>query len=35
MVAPERRSPYYLQRFLKGEIEKWAAAIRTANIKVD
>ena len=35
MVAPERRSPDYLQRFLKGEIEKWAAAIKTANIKVD
>jgi tripartite-type tricarboxylate transporter receptor subunit TctC len=35
MVAAERRSPDYLQRFLKGEIEKWAAAIKTANIKVD
>lgn len=35
MVASERRSPDYLQRFLKGEIEKWAAAIKTANIKVD
>jgi tripartite-type tricarboxylate transporter receptor subunit TctC len=35
MVAAERRSPYYLQRFLKSEIEKWAAAIKAANIKVE
>ena len=35
MVAPERRSPDYLQKFLKGEIEKWAAAIKAANIKVE
>ena len=35
MVAAERRSPHYLQRFLKSEIEKWAAAIKAANIKVE
>jgi tripartite-type tricarboxylate transporter receptor subunit TctC len=35
MVAPERRSPDYLQRFLKSEIEKWATAIKAANINVE
>jgi tripartite-type tricarboxylate transporter receptor subunit TctC len=34
MVAPERRSPEYLRSFLKGEIDKWAAAIRAANLEV-
>ena len=33
MVAPERRWPEYLQRFIKSEIEKWAALIKAANIK--
>jgi tripartite-type tricarboxylate transporter receptor subunit TctC len=35
IVAPERRSPDYLQGFLKGEIDKWANAIKAANIKVE
>lgn len=35
MVAPERRSSEYLQSFLKTEIEKWAAAIKAADLKVD
>jgi tripartite-type tricarboxylate transporter receptor subunit TctC len=35
IVAPERRSPTYLQTFLKGEIQKWRTAIKTADIKVD
>ena len=35
VVSPERRSPDYLQGFLKGEIDKWATAIKTANIKVE
>jgi hypothetical protein len=34
-LKAERRSPHYLQRFLKSEIEKWAAAIKAANIKVE
>ena len=33
LVAPDRRSPQYLQRFVEREIEKWAAVIKTANIK--
>ena len=35
LVAPERRSPDYLQAFLKDEIVKWAAAIKAANLAVD
>jgi tripartite-type tricarboxylate transporter receptor subunit TctC len=35
LVAPERRSPNYLQAFLKNEIAKWAAAIKAANLAVD
>jgi tripartite-type tricarboxylate transporter receptor subunit TctC len=33
VVAPERRSPAYLQKFVAAEIVKWAATIKTANIK--
>jgi tripartite-type tricarboxylate transporter receptor subunit TctC len=32
VVAPERRSPAYLQKFVESEISKWAAPIRTAGI---
>lgn len=32
IVAPERRSPEYLQRFVQSEIEKWAAAIKAAGL---
>jgi len=35
LVAPERRSSAYLQGFLKADIEKWAAAIKAANLKVE
>ena len=35
VVAPERRSPEYLQKFVVSEIEKWASTIRTANVKAD
>ena len=35
MVASERRSSEYLRSFLKNEIDKWAAAIKAANLKVD
>ena len=33
VVAPERRSSAYLQKFVAGEIDKWAAIIKAANIK--
>jgi tripartite-type tricarboxylate transporter receptor subunit TctC len=32
VVAPERRSPEYLQRFVESEIEKWAAPIKAAGV---
>jgi tripartite-type tricarboxylate transporter receptor subunit TctC len=32
LVAPERRSPEYLQKFIQNEIDKWAALIKAANI---
>jgi len=35
LVAPERRSPEYLQKFVEGEIKKWAAPIKAAGISVD
>jgi tripartite-type tricarboxylate transporter receptor subunit TctC len=33
IVPPERRSSAYLQKFVEGEIEKWAATIKAANIQ--
>jgi len=35
VVAPDRRSPEYLERFIQSEIEKWAALIKAANIKAE
>jgi len=35
VVTPERRTPDYLRAFLQSEIDKWAAAIKSANVKVD
>ena len=35
VVAAERRSPEYLGRFLKSEIEKWAAAAKSAGVSLD
>lgn len=32
IVAPERRSPEYLQKFVASEIEKWAAPIKAAGL---
>ena len=32
LVAPERRSPAYLGKFIASEIERWGVAIKTANI---
>jgi len=32
VVAPERRSPDYLQKLVESEIEKWAAPIKAAGV---
>jgi tripartite-type tricarboxylate transporter receptor subunit TctC len=34
VVAPERRSPAYLQAFIESEIKKWAEPIKAANLTV-
>jgi tripartite-type tricarboxylate transporter receptor subunit TctC len=35
LVARERRSPDYLQKFVETEIEKWAGPIRASGVSVD
>jgi tripartite-type tricarboxylate transporter receptor subunit TctC len=35
LVAPERRSPEYLQTFVLSEIEKWAATIKASGVSID
>jgi tripartite-type tricarboxylate transporter receptor subunit TctC len=35
LVAVERRSPEYLQKFVEGEIAKWAPAIKAAGISLE
>jgi tripartite-type tricarboxylate transporter receptor subunit TctC len=35
VVAPERRSPEYLQKFVESEIAKWAKSIKAAGIVAD
>jgi tripartite-type tricarboxylate transporter receptor subunit TctC len=35
IVAPERRSPEYLARFLADEVERWGKVIRAAHIRAD
>ena len=35
LVAPERRSPEYLQKFVVSEIEKWAAPIKAAGLSAE
>ena len=35
VVAPERRSPAYLQNLVESEIQKWAGIVREKNIRVD
>jgi tripartite-type tricarboxylate transporter receptor subunit TctC len=35
IVAPERRSPEYLKRFVEAEIAKWAVPIRASGISMD
>ena len=35
LVAPERRSPDYLRKFVESEIEKWAAPIKASGVSMD
>ncbi len=35
VVAPDRRSPDYLQGFVKSEIDKWAAPIKQSGAQLD
>jgi tripartite-type tricarboxylate transporter receptor subunit TctC len=35
LVAPERRSPEYLQKFVESEITKWAHPIKAAGVIMD
>ncbi len=35
LVAPDRRSPAYLQQFVQEEIKKWAGVVKAANIGLE
>jgi len=35
VVASDRRSPEYLQKFVESEIEKWAGPIKASGISLD
>src|SRR5262249_27260139 len=35
VVAPERRSSEYLQKFVVSEIKKWAGPIKTSGVSID
>src|SRR5918999_2580072 len=35
LVAPERRSPEYLAKFVRSEIEKWAAPIKASGVSME
>jgi tripartite-type tricarboxylate transporter receptor subunit TctC len=35
VVAPDRRSPDYLRRYVASETEKWAATIKAAGVSLD
>jgi hypothetical protein len=35
LVAPERRSPAYLQKFVEGEIAKWAGPIKASGAAIE
>ena len=35
IVAPERRSPEYLAKFLREEVERWGKVVRAAGISVE
>ena len=35
VVASERRSPEYLQKFVESEVERWAVPIRANGISME
>jgi len=35
LVAPERRSPDYLAKFVVSEIDRWATVIKSVGLSVD
>jgi tripartite-type tricarboxylate transporter receptor subunit TctC len=35
LVAPERRTPEYLRKFVRSEIDKWAGPIRASGASLD
>ena len=35
VMAPERRSPEYLQKFVESEIKKWATVIKASGLSMD
>jgi tripartite-type tricarboxylate transporter receptor subunit TctC len=35
LVAPDRRSPEYLAKFVHSEIEKWAAPIKASGVTTE
>jgi tripartite-type tricarboxylate transporter receptor subunit TctC len=35
LIAPERRSPDYLQKFVEAEIEKWAGPIKASGVSMN
>jgi tripartite-type tricarboxylate transporter receptor subunit TctC len=35
LVAPDRRSPEYLQKFVESEVQKWAGPIKASGVSMD
>jgi tripartite-type tricarboxylate transporter receptor subunit TctC len=35
LVAPERRSPEYLAKFVVSEIDRWAAPIKASGVSLN
>jgi tripartite-type tricarboxylate transporter receptor subunit TctC len=35
LVAPDRRSPEYLQKFFASEVARWAKTIKASGVSVD
>jgi tripartite-type tricarboxylate transporter receptor subunit TctC len=35
IVAPERRSPEYLAKFVLSEVERWATVVRASGVSMD
>ena len=34
-IAPQRRSPEYLNQFVKSEVERWGAAIKASGVQIE